>query len=94
MITSLQGVIDTYENHYDAIAAAVASNKAIIQGVEDAITGLNTQIANNVVDKAWAEGEIIALQAELADIETAIAEAEALAAYWKKLLDDALAAQA
>jgi hypothetical protein len=94
MITSLQGVIDTYENHYDAIAVAVASNKAIIQGVEDAITGLNTQIANNVVDKAWAEGEIIALQAELADIETAIAEAEALAAYWKKLLDDALAAQA
>jgi hypothetical protein len=93
MITSLQGVIYTYQTHVEGIAEAIADNKKIIEGVEDDITGLNTQIANNVIDKAWAEGNIANLQAELAALEIAIAEKETIVASWKKLMDDAIAAQ-
>jgi len=91
MQTSLTGVLTILTTELNNITSAIATQKTAIQTIEDAIAGLDKQIAQNGIDKTAAEATIVALQADLVVINTKITEQEALVAYWKKLLDDAIA---
>jgi hypothetical protein len=91
MIDAKEVVLDALDGELENLADAIADQKETIQDLEDDIADLEVQIAQGALDKAWAEGKVLALQAELADLEIQIEGAETMLAYWKTKLDEALA---
>lgn len=91
MQTALGNVYTLLGTQYAAITAAIDAQKLIISNLKLDIAQLNEDIANNAIDKTAAEGQIVKLQAKLAETLVKITESEAIVAKWKKLLDDAIA---
>lgn len=91
MQTALNNVLTVLTTELTNITGAIATQKTAIQTIEDALAGLDKQIAQNAIDKTAAEANVTSIQAELAMINVKITEQEALVAYWKNLLDDAVA---
>ena len=94
MIDQLEGVVTTLTDHVnniEGVAGVIALKKADVEELQDGVASLEEQIATNVINKAWAEGEIIRLEARLALLETEITTQEAVVDSWKTLLDEAIA---
>lgn len=88
---SLNLVLTTLSTQLTNILTVINGQKTTITTLESDVALLNKQIAQNGFDKAAAEAQIVAYQAELAVIDVKITEKIAAVAKWKSLLDDALA---
>ncbi len=87
VVTALNGQI----SNLTGATGVITLQKAAIVTLENSVADLTKQIAQNSFDKTEATAKITVLQSELAVINTKITEQVALVAYWKKLLDDAIA---
>jgi hypothetical protein len=92
MIQAKIDVLDVLNTHLGNMEDAIAGRQATITDLEEAIADLETAIARNGMDEEWALGRVANLEALLAVTETKITNSEGIVAYWKKLLDEAIAA--
>ncbi|MBK9391347.1 MAG: hypothetical protein IPN68_14565 [Bacteroidetes bacterium] len=91
--TELNSVITILATEVTTIETAISGKVTAIRALELTIAGQEKSIADNAIDKAAAEATIVKLEAELADLNIQITDKEALVAYWKKMLDNEIAAQ-
>jgi len=73
------------------LKSVISGLETAINGLEDTVADLNVQIGQMEVDIAKLEADVVKMEAELAELNNAITTQEALVAYWKKMLDDAIA---
>jgi chromosome segregation ATPase len=92
LIDAKDQVLDVLEGHLDMMATAITDWEDTIEGLKEDVADLETQIAQNGINVTWAQGRVENLQALLATTEVKITESEGIVAYWKKLLDEAIAA--
>jgi len=85
-------VLTVLEDHLDMMASAITGWEDTIEGLKEDVADLETQISQNGINVTWAQGRVENLQALLATTEVKITESEGIVAYWKKLLDEAIAA--
>jgi hypothetical protein len=93
MVSELTSVVTTLTSHIDDIASTIIAQKLAIGATENSIATLQGQIQSGEIDKAFIEDQIAKFEAVLADTEIRITNSEAIVAVWKKMLDEAIAAQ-
>jgi chromosome segregation ATPase len=93
MITELDGVLTTLNTQSTNIATAITAKRTAIATTEDSIATTQGLIGTGEINKTAINDLIVKYQAILAATEVKIANSEALVAIWKKMLDDAIAAQ-
>jgi chromosome segregation ATPase len=89
--TEMTNVKTTLGTELTNLKGVLTAIQTAIEGFENTVADLNIQIAAMEVDIAKLEDDVTKMEAELADLDNAIKTQEALVAYWKKMLDDAIA---
>lgn len=92
-IDELDDVYDALDDQLEDLQDVIVSQKLEIGQTENQIANIQDDIDEEILDKAQVEGEIANLQKLLATTEQKIVNSEAIVAVWKKLLDEAIAAQ-
>jgi len=93
MIDELDAVVDDLVNYRDYLSDRIKNKQDEIKDLEDEIVEWQAAIDQKDIDETWLEGVIANLESLLAVTEVKITESEGIVAVWKKLLDDAIAAQ-
>jgi chromosome segregation ATPase len=93
MMDELGNVKTTLVDHFTGIQGAIIDQKLAIGSTQDDIADLQDQIAHGEINRTFLNGQITNLQALLATTEIKITNSEGIVAVWKKMLDDAIAAQ-